>query len=121
MEEHGLTCVVMTQLPSQLILFVCEKLLLAPSSKSNSGKDVFAFPAETPFCEIETYILCRQRMSQCSDDEDDELTWGCLALANQVGALRVPGSEEKSHGFVSRDVLDEPPAAQTHTMHDALS
>lgn len=39
-------------------------------------------------------------------------TWGRLALSNQEGALRVPRSEEESHGFASRNVLEEPPAAQ---------
>lgn len=43
-----------------------------------------------------------------------DLTWGCLTLSNEKGALRVPGSEEEPHGFVSRDVLEEPPAAQAH-------
>lgn len=44
----------------------------------------------------------------------DDLTWGRFTLSNEEGALRVPGSEEEPHGFVSGDVLEEPPAAPAH-------
>lgn len=41
-------------------------------------------------------------------------TWGRLALSDKEGALRVPGSQEASGGFISRNVLKEPPAAEAH-------
>lgn len=61
--------------------------------------------AKKQSCEIDYYVwlVC-----------DDHFTWRCLTLSNQEGALRIPRSEEESHGFVSRNVLKEPPAAQTH-------
>lgn len=44
-----------------------------------------------------------------------DLTWGRLALSNQEGALRVPGGQQEPHGFISRDVPEEPPAARAHS------
>lgn len=53
----------------------------------------------------------QQHVRRCCDGH---LTWGSLALSDQEGALRIPGREEEPHGFVSRNVLEEPPAVQTH-------
>ncbi len=57
-------------------------------------------------------------MSQCNDDH---FTWGCLTLSNQEGAQSIPRSEEQPHGIISRNVLKEPPAAQTHNVLHCLS
>lgn len=43
-------------------------------------------------------------------------TWGRLTLSDQEGALRIPRSQQLSHGVVSRDVLKKPPAAKRHKM-----
>lgn len=60
-------------------------------------------------------------MSQCYDDKKDHFTWGCLTLSNQEGALCIPRIEEEPHGFISRNVLEEPPAAQAHSKRHSLS
>lgn len=43
-------------------------------------------------------------------------TWGRFTLPDQEGALRVPGSQEAPVGFISRNVLEEPPAAEAHSV-----
>lgn len=59
--------------------------------------------------------------TQGKDFSVGHFTWGRLALSNQEGTLRIPGSKEESHGFVSRNVLEEPPAAQAHIRVHASS
>lgn len=59
--------------------------------------------------------------AQGKDFSVGHFTWGRLALSNQEGTLCIPGSEEESHGFVSRNVLEEPPAAQAHIRVHASS
>lgn len=51
----------------------------------------------------------------CVGEVVRRLTWGRLALSDEEGALRVPGSQEASRGLNSRNVLKEPPAAEAHT------
>lgn len=76
------------------------------------GIDPFADSGPTVLAPMEhVWVLLRVR------EAVRRFTWGRLALSDQEGALRVPRSHKASGGFISRNVLEEPPAAEAGVIH----